>query len=180
MSKYLTIKGKTHEAKFKHLEVILRRLSRRLHKVITTVIPPSPIFGYCEAPTREGLITRCVFPAPGEVTRICMAISEFADKKRVQFDAELLRFDIHGQRGDRIQKSFETRKHIHIVDIGFRVQTGDCLTFSTLVDPEKGPMVRGIWSSILYIIDMPEGRVKEISFDELDRLIEEGMDNEGV
>lgn len=175
MSRFLTIKGKTQDEKFKHLEVILKRMSRRLHKTISVVIPPTPMFSYVQAPAEDGSIVKCLFPASGKVTKICLAISEFTDKNHVRFDAELVRMDIFGAIQHKVQKSFSTRKNIEVIETDFDVMTGDMMTLST-PDREK---LKGIWTCLLYVIEMPEGKIKEISFDELDGLIEEGL-NEGV
>lgn len=176
MNKFLKIKGGSPEEKFNHLEKILQRISRRLHKTIVTVVPPSPMFSYTEKPSEEGIITRCVFPANGKVTRLCLAISEFTDKERVVFDVELQRVDIYGNTLEKLQRSFNTRKNIEVADVNFDVKVGDCLTLST-ISPEK---IKGIWVSVLYIIDMPDGVMNSISYDEIDKLIEAGMEDEGI
>jgi len=175
MSKFLKLREGTPEQKFEHLEVILKRLSRRIHKVITVAFPPSPIFGYCETPAADGSVVRCVFPAPGHVTRICMAVSNYADNKKVAFQAEFAKYD-----GSQIfTRTFETRKSVEIANIDLHVGTGDCMTLK-VETPAEGEEFRAsnIWTSVLYVIDMPEGRIQEISFDELDKLIEEGMEED--
>jgi len=175
MSRFLKIEGNNSEEKFKHLEVILKRFSRRLHKTIVTVVPPSPMFFYTDKPDEDGMILKCVIPASGEIVRACLVISRFLDKGIVPFDIEIAKYDIFGVSPSRAGVSFQTRKNVTVEKINLPVDTGDCLTFSTS-EPDK---IIGIWTTILYVIDPGEGKVDEVLIDNLDKLIEENF-NEGV
>ena len=175
MSRFLKIEGKDSNEKFAHLEVILKRFSRRLHKTIIGAVPPSPIFGYAEKPAEDGTIIKCAIPAKGEISRACLVISKYADLKLVTFNVEIANFDIYGVSPRKAQVSFQTRKNVVIAEINLKVAVGDCLTLST----PDGERISGIWTTILYHIDLTEGKIEEIVIDGLDKLIE-GKFNEGV
>ena len=175
MSRGIEIKGKNSDEKFAHLEVILKRFSRRLHKTIIGAVPPSPIFGYVEKPAEDGTIIKCAIPAKGEISRACLIISKYADPKLVTFNVEIANFDIYGVSPRKAAVSFQTRKNVVVAEINQKVNVGDCLTLST----PDGERISGIWTTILYHIDLTEGKVEEIVIDGLDKLIEENL-NEGV
>ena len=175
MSRFLKIKGENSEEKFKHLEVILKRFSRRLHKTIITAVPPCPIFSWIEKPAEDGTIMKCAMPTDGEISKVCIVISHYEGKSSASFTVEISHFDIYGVSPGRISASFETKKNVIVENISLPVKVGDCLTISTST-PEA---ISGIWTTLLYHIDPIEGKLQELSIDNLDKLIEEKLD-EGV
>jgi len=177
MSRFLKIEGKDSNEKFAHLEVILKRFSRRLHKTIIGAVPPSPIFGYVEKPAEDGTIIKCAIPAKGEISRACLVVSNYVDTKLVTFNVEIANFDIYGVSPAKSTVSFQTRKNVVIAYINQKVNVGDCLTLSVpIIDIER---ISGIWTTLLYHIDLTEGKIEEVVIDGLDKLIE-GKFNEGV
>jgi hypothetical protein len=57
----IKIYGDTTEKKFAHVERILQRMFRRVHKTIVGAMPKVPVMGYCDTPKDE-IITRILIP----------------------------------------------------------------------------------------------------------------------
>ncbi len=166
---FINIKRGNIDKSIDHIEIILRRMARRLHRTIVTVIPPSPIYGYVETPNENGDIFKCVLPASGEISKVCMVVSKYTNNNAVDFKIRL-------ENASNIsERKFSTKKKVLIETVSVDVLAGDLLTFSTN-NPEA---VKGIWSTILYHIDMPESKIKEVAFEGLNELLEDNF-SEGI
>ena len=144
--KDIKIVGNTPEKKFRHIESILTRMHRRLHKTVLIAVPPIPLFFYEETAKENGEIFQWLFPAAGTIVRACLYIRDFADKEAVTFLAEM-KSSTGGQ-----SQMFETRRNATIQEMNIPVAVGDRLTFSTNT-PER---IKGIWVAFLYQLDMKE------------------------
>ena len=167
---YLRIQGKNADEKFKSLEIILRRMNRRLHKTIIGYIPPSPIFGYVEKPSDDGVILKCVFPANGNISRVCLAVSKYEGSDKVDFIIGI-KTEFKNQ-----EIKFTTRRPVVVEEVELEVKPGDFMTLSTLTPAN----VSGICAVLLYNIEYKSGKMHQIAADILDNLIDEEVANEGV
>jgi len=168
--KDIKLKGKDAEAKLAHVETILRRMTRRLHKTIVGYIPPIPVFGEVTVPNENGDIMNKIMPAHGNISRLVMAVGSYKDNKPVGFTVQ-----IKGSAGGHYV-SFVTKRSIEIADVDISVKPGDILSLST-DDPKA---ITDIYAAALFHIDKSEGRFDEISIDALEQLIEEDLEDEGV
>ena len=158
----ITIKGNTSDEKFKHLERILNRMSRKLHKTVIGVIPPVPVMFSAEAPAADGSIFSFLAPASGKITDVCLVIKEFADKEGVDFVVE-----VNGPSGGA-HANFSTRKNLTIHSINLQVAPGDLLSFSTK-SPER---IKGIWLSFLYLFGIDKAEKMPFLIEEFEKLID--------
>ena len=69
MMKPLTIKGKDANEKFKHIERILQRFGRRVHRTFVGLVPASPVFGFLANPMENPIVMQAIFPADGIITK---------------------------------------------------------------------------------------------------------------
>jgi len=155
------IKGKTVDEKFKYLEQTLKHFSRRLSKTIIGVVPPMPMFNYVENVGGDGIILRCIFPAPGKIITGCLFVEEYLDKSPVKFEARLAG-PLTEARQDIV-----TKKTLTILKPDLSVGVGDRLTVTA--EPGKE---RGVWVGFLYEVGMNLMAQKEFLIDEFVKLIE--------
>jgi len=161
--KLLTIRGNTADEKFKHLEVILNRMRRKLHKTVVGVMPPVPIMFAADAPREDGEIFSFLAPASGMITDVCLLIKEFTDKNPVTFEAK-----VNGVLGGAFTK-FSTRKNLTVQTVNLSVSPGDMLTLGT--DTPDG--IKGIWLSFLYQMGINKAGQTKFLIDEFEHMIEE-------
>jgi len=158
----IKIKGDTPNEKFKHIEIILNRMSRKLHKTIIGVMPPVPImFAVNEIP-ESGEIFSFLTPARGMITDICLLIGEFTDKELVSFEAM-----VKGPTGG-MHTTFATRKNLTISKIDLSVGPGDLLSLKT-TSPER---IKGIWLSFLYQMGIEKAEQKTYLIEEFEHIID--------
>ena len=163
MGKLLEIKGKTPDEKFKHLEVILNRMRRKLHRTVVGVMPPVPIMFATDAPQESGEIFSFLTPAKGMITDVCLLIREFTVKEPITFEAK-----VSGSMIGAFTK-FSTRKNLTVQTIDLSVLPGDLLTLST----NNPAGIKGIWLSFLYQMGIDKAEQKKYLIDEFERIIEE-------
>ena len=167
--KELMLKGDNADQKLNHVEKILQRFSRRLHKIVAGVIPPSIVYGYVDEPNEAGVILKCIVPADGSISKACLAVDEYTGKGQVKFTVAI------SNGGESNSKSFMTRKPIEIVNVDIPVIAGDCLELTT----EIPPAVKGVYATILYNIGLKDSQIQTVMIDELERVtgmvVDEGI-----
>jgi hypothetical protein len=171
----ITINGNTPDEKIQHIEKILNKMSRKLHKTVVGIMPPVPVMLSVDAPKEDGNIFTFLTPGKGTITDICLYVKEFIGNDPVKFEAES-KSDVSGQ-----MTSFITRKHIGVYALNLSVVAGSMLTLKTPT-PEK---VKGIWLSFLYQMGIERAEQTKYLVSEFEKLMEgqdaeiEGGDNSG-
>lgn len=169
----ITIKGSNSDEKFKHLEVILRRMARRMNQTVVGVMPPSAIFQYVDKPDEKGFILRGILP-PGEVTKICLAIGKYNTKKAVRFICGLRTHTT----GLGKNYTFETHKGLLIEDVNLTINGTSYFTLRVESNEgEKDPLIEDIWITALFQFDQSMDRIKTLMLEELVKLeeLDEGI-----
>ena len=160
----IKIKGDTPEKKFEHIEIILNRMSRKLHKTVIGVMPPIPVIFQTEEPKEDGEIFTFLTPASGVITDICLLVKEYKDQTPVEFKASV-EGRVQGSFG-----AFRTKKNLTIAKLGLEVHPGDLLRLTTDAAPGQ---IHGIWLSFLYQIKTDKSSHMKYVADELLQLLEE-------
>ncbi len=158
----VVIVGATPEKKFQHLESILTRMNRKLHKTVMGVMPPIPLFFFAEQAQPSGEIFQWLFPAAGTITRACMYVRDYADKEGVTFYANMT-----GPTAGTTQK-FETRRNAVIQALNIPVAIGDRLTFG-VETPER---VKGIWVAFLFEMSIKDLGKETFLIDEFSKIMD--------
>lgn len=159
----LELQGRNADEKLAHVSLILERMSRKTQKVATTIVPPSPIYGFKDLLCADGIIFKCLIPAKGNISRLCLAIEEIDTKDPVSFE---ILFEKFGDGKVKQSYGFSTKKRILIEDVNLNVDPGDCITLKT-ADPER---LSGIYATILYNIDIAVGTKAEIAIQQFEAL----------
>lgn len=165
----ITIKGKTTEEKFSHIEVILRRIARRMNEKVVGIFPPSVIFHHVDTPDSSGIILRGILPE-GTLTKVCLAVGKYKEKQSVKFLCKLEPLIGIGQ-----QYIFETRKQLLVEELNIQVESTNF--FSIGVDPSSAHLIEDIWLTILFQFERTDSQVKTLMLKELIKL--ENL-NEGI
>ena len=157
------IQGETIEEQMKHVDVILKRMSLKLHKTVVGVITPFPISGYASVPVNK-VVLRYMFPADGTIT-IGVAFIE-------NMPAEGIDIYINLHRGDAVEStSVFTKKQAVMVEPDAEVIVGDRLVVS--IDPKGQGEVSGIWTSFLWTPKIRNAEIRQYLIDDLERIGEE-------
>lgn len=162
----IKLKGKTPEEKFRHIEIILNRMSRKLHKTVVGVIPPIPVMLAVDKPAPDGLMFSYLAPAIGRISDICMIVKNYAGKDPVEFEAS-----VSGPTSGAMTK-FVTRKPVTITNVNLPVNPGDLLILKT-TSPDA---ISEIWLSFLYHIRLNKSEKMSFIAEELLQLVEEESD----
>ena len=159
----IIIKGDTAEQKFKHIERILQRFSRRLHKTVIGLIPASPVFGYCENPERDPTVLMVIFPADGVITQSAAKADRCGKNARIMVDI------VSGS--EEFTKSFPLKLRAVVEEVNFPIKAGDTLTV-TVTKPEDEE-VSGVWVGLLYQVGMKDLTSTKFLIDQFEALIED-------
>jgi len=155
------VKGSTSDEKFASINQTFKHFSRRLHKTIVGVMPPSPIFNYVEEVPEDGILLRCILPGHGRIIRGCLCVEEYLDDKTVSFVAE-----VHGSSG-MVSHVFDTRKKLLLVEPNLSVAAGDRLVLRT----EVPPRVRRVWSGFLFEFEIRDMAKEHYLIDQFESLV---------
>lgn len=163
----ITIKGNTADEKFTHVERILQRFSRRLHKTVIGLIPASPIFGYCESSIKDVVVLRAIFPADGIITHTAMRAEKCHKDSLVAVDI------VSGD--EKLTKTFPLKARAMVQEVDFPVKAGDSLMIKVVDKSEEGSL--GVWVGLLYQVGMKDLASTKFLIDQFETLIE-GNDGE--
>lgn len=167
----IKLKDGTPEEKLVHVERILNRMSRKLHKTVIGVMPAIPIMFSIDEPKEDGEIFSFLMPAKGIITDVCLFVGKFDGSEIVEFEAEV-RGPVTGAYA-----RFGTKKNLTIHKASLAVSAGDRLSLRT-VSPEK---VHGIWLALLYQMGIKESRKEVFLLEELEKILkEENFDGEEI
>jgi len=158
----IKLKNGSVDVKFKQIERILNRMSRKLHKTVIGVMPPIPIMSSVYAPNDDGTIGTFLLPGQGMITDVCMYVQNFEGEGPVEFEASI--------KGEVVgaHTRFRTRKNLNIQKLDMQVFPGDILTVKTLT-PER---ITGIWIAFLYQLKIDRKGTEKFLVDELLKIVE--------
>lgn len=142
MAKRIVLEG-TVEKKFKHVEIFLNRMLRRLHRRVITIMPPIPISFYRDSVPEDGIIFKWLCPANATLTAASLFVGEYEEKPQVEFGI--------AQAGNQTGNifTFKTRKELSNIKVDMPLHGGDRITFRC-TEPER---VKNIWVSFLIAFD---------------------------
>jgi len=154
------IKGETVEEQIKHIDTLLKRFSRKLHKTVVGIVPPYPISNYVQSPI-DGVVLKYMFPADG---KIVLGVLHIEDMPKSGIDIYAV---VHF---DETQKSetFFTKKESILIKPDIDIVAGSRLTLSVKTNGEE--LVSGVWVSLLWVPEIRESIVKQFLIDELDKI----------
>lgn len=151
------VKGDSVEKQIKHIDTILSRILRRMHKTVVAITPPVPVFNYLPRPEADGTLLRSILPQ-GRIIRGFMYIGNYAERKEVKFTAV-----VSGPGGGR-SKDFSTGRNLFIVDPNIEVETGSRLRFFTH-SPE---MISDVWVGFLIQVAVRDSYKEQLVLDALE------------
>ena len=164
--KSIEIKGNDANEKFKHLERILQRIGRRVHRTFVGLIPASPVFGFVADPVAQPTVMQAIFPADGTITKGAIYFGRMKNK--------LTAIDIRFEHKDgSVNYEFAVPKKGVVTDFGYEVKAGARMSVSVL-DPDE--TVGDVWIGFMYEIDMKSMKQLKIPFDYIEGLTEEALD----
>ena len=169
MKRDIIIKGRTEEEKFKSIELILNRMSRKLGNKVIGILPISPLFHFCEAPATGGEIAKIVFPASGLITKAAFHVDR-RGKKPFKIRIDLLNDSL----GVEMSKTVTISHLTEISTLDVRVAEGDraVITYIPTIEDE---VIHGIWFSLLYQIDIKHLNTRTYLLEELDNLLQKDV-----
>jgi len=155
------LKGDTPEKKFKHLERILQRMSRRLQKTVIGLVPSSPVFGFCADPMSDAVM-RVIFPADGIITKVAVFFG-----KRGKDNPEIeIKLEQMGSTGHEAYAIPIPKKGI-VADVDYTVRAGTRVQ-ATVVNPTEE--VGDVWIGFLYEVGMQDLAKSKIAIEQFEQL----------
>lgn len=152
------IKGDSVEKQIKHIDTILSRMLRRMHKTVVAVTAPVPVFNYLPRPEADGTLLRAILPK-GRIIRGFMYVGQYEEgKQEVGFTAAVT------SPGGGMSRDFATRKPLFVVDPDIPVETGARLRFWTH-SPE---LIKDIWVGFLIQVGVKDSYKEQFILDELE------------
>ena len=166
------IKGDTLEKQMEHVDVILKRFSRKLRKTTTGIITPYSISGYVQSPAEcGGLVLKYMFPINGKVILGTLYV-EGMPRAGVDIYATVQFEDMHKS------ESFFTKRQSVMIKPDLDIVAGSRLTIRAVAKGED--QVSGVWASFLWVPEIRDTVIKQFLIDELDRIGEEDALSEEV
>lgn len=160
MRKREFVKGNTPEEKFKSINKVFESMHLRLRKKVVGIMPPSPLFAYIPQAFEDGMLARFVLPASGKITKVAMAVKEYAGKDGAHFECGII------TKGNEFSFKFHSKKPVELVSIDKDVDPGD-VVYLSINDWE---LAKGISVGMLYEIGRADSVIKHFLIDELEAL----------
>ena len=153
------LKGDTPEKKFKHLERIIQRMSRRLQKTVIGLLPVAPILGHVNDPVNDPCVLSIIFPANGTITHAAL---------RAQNASKGTKLVIELTSGSEVISKTFTLKNVSVVEeVHYEIKAGDILeAFVETTEEGSGQ----VWLGILYQIAMKDSVVTPIAVEQFEQL----------
>jgi len=160
----LEIKGNTADEKFKHLERILQRFSRRLHRTVVGLVPASPVFGFVANPGQDPIVLRAIFPADGVITKAAVFVGKNKGTTKVMATVRM---------GASIASHvFDMKKKALVENVDFPIEAGAMLEVEVLEPSEE---VANVWVGLLYEVSQKDTTQLKIAIDQLEAIAEEAL-----
>jgi len=157
----LEIKGNTVGEKFKHLERVLQRFSRRLHRTVVGLVPASPIFGFLTSPAQNPFVLRAIFPAEGVITKAALFVGKSSNP------VEVLATVRTGNA--TASEVFTVKKKAVVEELNFPVKAGSTLEVEVLEPFED---VADVWIGLLYDVGAGSLTQMKMAIDQLEAIAE--------
>lgn len=142
------------DKKFKYIETVLKRMSRRLHKTVAVAVPPIPMTHYAARVDGDNTLFRYFFIVDCVLSRFMLAISSMSDAKSVGITVRL------SNEGSRSSKTFTVKSGQNVLDLQglasvesgtiMKVYLNDPITigeywlgFLMDIDPGSSKIIRG-------------------------------------
>ena len=155
------LKGDTPDKKFKHLERITERMSRKLQKTVIGLLPASPVFGFCADPT-SGSIMRAIFPSDGLITKIAVY---FGRRAKENPEIEIIVEEM-GSSGREVHVVPVPKKGI-VAEVNYPIKAGTRVQ-ANVVNPTEE--VGDVWVGFLYEVAMQDLTKNKIAIEQFERL----------
>jgi len=157
------MKKNSIDERLSRVEATVKHLSRRLHKTVLGVIPPTLINVYVHKPMEDGTILTAAL-VDGKIKKGLMVVKKYLVTGKVEFTCKLTRPD------GEFFTSFKTSKLWEEIDLDIDVEIGDVFDFS-VSDPNA---VEGIWVTFLFDATMENKKIVKQLRDQLE-MIDEGI-----
>ena len=145
-------------ARVSKIETILTRVSRRMNKTVTGLLTPYPISNYCNEPVSD-IVLRYMFPSNGKITVGAMYIE---DMPKGGVNIVLYVGDATGGG----TKTYTIKRKDFKLAPNLPVSFGSRLTIGVKPVVEE-EIVKGIWTSFMWVPDVKDVDVKTYLLDEL-------------
>jgi hypothetical protein len=147
------VNGTTPDEKFNSIETMFQRFSRRLHRTVMMVTPPSVIGNYEAVLPADGVVLRTIFPCDGTIESLVMHTTS-EQGKRQQTSVYIL----NGASQKVYSSSFSEPIPVKKGDMAAVKIEGEC---------------GNIWASILFNGDWLSGKKETIAIEQLEKVVED-------
>jgi len=155
------LKGDTPEKKFKHLERIIERMSRRLQKTVIGLLPASPVFGFCTDPMSSSIM-RAIFPSDGLITKIAVY---FGRRAKESPEIEIIVEEM-GSSGREVHVIQVPKKGI-VAEVNYPIKAGTRVQ-ANVVNPTEE--VGDVWVGFLYQVGIQDLAKTKIAIEQFEQL----------
>lgn len=162
MAKEIKLVNGPPEKKFKHIERILQRFSRRLHKTVIGAMPPIPVFSFVESADGSGVVFRWMSPVSGSISGVCLYIDELDATNPIEFTLRVSEPD-----NERIV-DFTTKRHLMTDALNIPVKAGS--RFTLITNSPDG--IRGVWVAFLLEVGLRDMKKEVFLIDEFEKVID--------
>ena len=164
------VKGNTVEKQIESIDRVLQKFSRRLHKIVTCIVPPIPMSSFVKEPDEDGCIYKYVFLSDGVVKGGLVAL-DGVDEKIKKF---VLEIELRGG-GREFKRKLELTKNPAFFEFSESVSKGDFLT----VRVSESAQIGGAWTGFLYDVDPGASKVVKAMVDKLEEVGKDAKEEEG-
>jgi hypothetical protein len=152
------VKGNTPEEKFKSINKMFERFSRRLHKSVLMVTPPSVIGNYEAQLPADGIVLRAILPCDGTIDGLSIHCTSTKKTKTFVY----------------ILNKGEQKVYSSDIQNPLPVAKGDMVA----VQMESEEPISNIWVSILFATNYLEGKKEQVAIEHFDKVIEDLTEGE--
>ncbi len=147
------------DKKFKYVERILRRMSRRIHKTVAVAVPPIPVTHYAVRPDGDVLF-RYFFIVDCELSNFMLAISSLGEAKTAEIRVEMSGNDYVSNKTFTIKAGQNVLEMSELISVKSSTVMKICL-----IEPVE---IGEYWLGFMCGIDPGENKVIKTAIDALE------------
>lgn len=156
------LKDGTTEEKLKQVDILLTRMSRRLHKKTVVIVPPYPVSACLTGEDISGEVLRFMFPGDGKITSGLIVV-ESAKRTTVNVDISI-EDDLGGTA-----KSFIVDKKKLTISPNLDVKFGNRLIITATPQDRENVKVTSVWVAFLWVPGIKDASVRDFLIDDLEK-----------
>jgi len=157
------MKENSMNERLSRVEAGVKHLSRRVHKTVLGIVPPTLVSAFVQKPMEDGTILTAAL-VDGKIKKGLMVVRKYLVPGKAEFTCKLTRPD-----GEFLTR-FKTSMLWEEIDLDIDVEIGDVFEFKV----DNPNAVEGVWVTFLFDVALENKKIVKQLRDQLE-MLDEGI-----